>query len=124
VANGDHSSPTVNATSVFVSYACETTYRFTFTGSPVWNHTSGCSGGGGRTAVLHRGPPWLVRSVPVDGVDFAMWFTTPSQGFAAVLDHGPVVLTAWGPDPDIWDWHLTAVPPSTIWQLISEALDD
>lgn len=59
VANGDHSSPTVNATSVFVSYACETTYRFTLTGSPVWNHTTGCSGGGGRTTVLHRGELWV-----------------------------------------------------------------
>jgi outer membrane protein assembly factor BamB len=59
VANGDHSSPTVNATSVFVSYACETTYRFSLTGSLVWNHTTGCSGGGGRTAVLHGGELWV-----------------------------------------------------------------
>jgi hypothetical protein len=53
-----------------------------------------------------------------------MWFTTLSPGFAAVLDYGPVVLTAWGHDPDSRDWHLTAVPPSTVWPLISEALPD
>ena len=62
--------------------------------------------------------------MPVDDADCAMWFTTLSPGFAAVLDYGPVVLTAWGPDPDIWDWRLTAVPPDTVWPLISEALGD
>ena len=79
---------------------------------------------GRQMAAQFPGPPWLVRSVPVDGADFAMWFTTLSPGFAAVLDYGPVVLTAWGSDPDIWDWHLTAVPPSAVWPLISEALHD
>jgi hypothetical protein len=79
---------------------------------------------GQQLAAQFPGPPWLVRPVPVDGVDFAMWFATLSPGFAAVLDYGPVVLTAWGPDPDSWDRHVTAVPPSTVWPLISEALHD
>ncbi len=80
--------------------------------------------GGQQLAAQFPGPPWQVRSVPVDDLDFAMWFTTLSPGFAAALDYGPVVLTAWGHDAGRWDWHLTAVPPSTVWPLISEALPD
>lgn len=70
------------------------------------------------------GPPWQVRSVPADDVDFAMWFTTLSPGFAAVLDYGPVVLTARGSNLDTWDWRLTALPPDRVWPLIGKALDD
>ncbi|HVQ88725.1 MAG TPA: PQQ-binding-like beta-propeller repeat protein [Actinomycetes bacterium] len=59
VANGDESSPAVNSRSVFVSFACEVTYRFSLTGKSKWVHTTNCSGGGGRTAVLHRGKLWI-----------------------------------------------------------------
>jgi outer membrane protein assembly factor BamB len=54
VANGDSSSPVVTADSVYVSYACELSYRLNrTTGVYVWTHTTGCSGGGGRTPVLN-----------------------------------------------------------------------
>jgi hypothetical protein len=68
-------------------------------------------------------PPWQWRRVPVDGVDFAMWFTTLPQGFAAVLDCGPAILTAWGRDPDPWEWRLRAGSPDVVWSLI-EAFDE
>jgi len=55
VANGDHSSPAVDAGGVYVSYACEQTYRFAFDGSLGWHHSTGCAGGGGRTSVVHGG---------------------------------------------------------------------
>lgn len=55
VANGDSSSPAVGEGGVFVSYACLMAYRFSLSGSLVWNHRTGCTGGGGRTPVLHDG---------------------------------------------------------------------
>ena len=55
VMNGDDSSPVVGDGGVFVSYACEQTYRFGFDGTLAWHHATGCEGGGGRTAVLHDG---------------------------------------------------------------------
>jgi outer membrane protein assembly factor BamB len=54
VSNGDHSSPAVTDDGVYVSYACEVTYRFNPAGGArQWIHTTGCSGGGGRTPVVH-----------------------------------------------------------------------
>ena len=55
VENGDESSPAVDASGVYVSYACEQSYRFSSDGTPVWHHSTSCEGGGGRTAVLHGG---------------------------------------------------------------------
>jgi outer membrane protein assembly factor BamB len=54
VANGDHSSPAVADGGVYVSYACEVSYRFdAASGELVWSTDFGCSGGGGRTPVVH-----------------------------------------------------------------------
>ena len=55
VENGDDSSPAVDDTGVYVSYACEQAYRFALGGTLVWHHSTACEGGGGRTAVLHDG---------------------------------------------------------------------
>ncbi|WP_329367451.1 PQQ-binding-like beta-propeller repeat protein [Streptomyces sp. NBC_00669] len=60
VANGDDSSPAVDAAGVYVSYACEQAYAFDpKSGSPIWHHQTGCSGGGGRTPVLADGGVWV-----------------------------------------------------------------
>ena len=60
VANGDHSSPAVTATGVYVSYACEQSYRFApATGELMWVHSTGCSGGGGKTPVVAAGGLWV-----------------------------------------------------------------
>jgi outer membrane protein assembly factor BamB len=54
VSNGDRSSPALNATDVFVSYACGLVYAFDrTTGQPRWFNDGPCSGGGGKTAVYH-----------------------------------------------------------------------
>jgi outer membrane protein assembly factor BamB len=54
VMNGDHSSPAVTDDGVYVSYACEVSYKFDpATGANLWTHTTGCEGGGGRTPVVH-----------------------------------------------------------------------
>jgi outer membrane protein assembly factor BamB len=59
VANGDHSSPAVDDSGVYVSYACEQAYRFGLDGSLIWHHRTECSGGGGRTSVLHDGKLYI-----------------------------------------------------------------
>jgi outer membrane protein assembly factor BamB len=53
VENGDKSSPAVDESGAYVSYACKQDYRFTLAGAAVWHHSTGCEGGGGSTAVLH-----------------------------------------------------------------------
>jgi outer membrane protein assembly factor BamB len=60
VANGDHSSPAVDQGKVFVSYACPQSYAFSAaTGQQLWHHDSCCSGGGGKTPVVHAGQVYV-----------------------------------------------------------------
>lgn len=59
VLNGDDSSPAVDSSGVYVSYACEQAYGFGFDGTPLWHHQTYCEGGGGRTAVLHGGKVYI-----------------------------------------------------------------
>lgn len=60
VANGDHSSPAVVEGSVYVSYACPQSYAFNATsGQELWHHDSCCSGGGGKTPVVHAGQVYV-----------------------------------------------------------------
>lgn len=55
VANGDQSSPAIAGDAVYVSYACNQAYKFDLrTGGELWHHTSGCSGGGGKTVSVYR----------------------------------------------------------------------
>jgi outer membrane protein assembly factor BamB len=88
VANGDHSSPAVDSTGVYVSYACEQTYSFTTAGVQRWRHSTSCSGGGGRTPVLHDGqvyvrdnsmtPAVLAES---DGTQLSTFTSVPAPAF-------------------------------------------
>jgi len=56
VANGDHSSPAVDSSGVYVSYAGDQDYAFNpFTGALLWHHQTDVSGGGGKTPVLAAG---------------------------------------------------------------------
>jgi outer membrane protein assembly factor BamB len=59
VANGDNSSPAVDDSGVYVSYACEEAYKFDLSGSLLWTHHTNCTGGGGRTPVLHDGGVYI-----------------------------------------------------------------
>jgi outer membrane protein assembly factor BamB len=54
MANGDHSSPSVNAGGVYVSYPCNIYSFAPMTGQLLWHNSSGCSGEGGRTTALHN----------------------------------------------------------------------
>jgi outer membrane protein assembly factor BamB len=56
VCCGDHSSPAVADGRVHVGYACHNNYGFDATsGALLWNSNDGCTGGGGRTTVVHGG---------------------------------------------------------------------
>ena len=60
VANGDHSSPAVTGGNVYVSYACPVSYGFNgVTGQLLWQYSSCCSGGGGKTPVVHGGQVYV-----------------------------------------------------------------
>jgi outer membrane protein assembly factor BamB len=55
VLNGDMSSPAVDDSGVYVSYAGPQTYRFSLGGQPLWHYAGSSAGGGGSTPVLHGG---------------------------------------------------------------------
>jgi outer membrane protein assembly factor BamB len=56
VENGDHSSPAVSSTGVYVGYACDQDYDFNpLTGAQLWHFAGACEGGGGKTPVLAGG---------------------------------------------------------------------
>lgn len=53
VTNGDHSSPAVSNTGVYVGYACNQAYGFTpKCGKSLWHYSGSCSGGGGKNVAL------------------------------------------------------------------------
>jgi len=93
VANGDHSGPAVDATGVYVSYACQTAYRFSRAGQLIWNHVTGCSGGGGRTPVLHGDGLWIRDSAGMpavvlskaDGTDQATYSSATAPAFVGAI---------------------------------------
>jgi len=53
VLNGDDSSPAVDNTGAYVSYAGQQDYRFSLGGQLVWHYAGCCEGAGGSTPVLH-----------------------------------------------------------------------
>lgn len=54
VAHGAMSTPALNATSVFASYACGQVYAFDrSTGQPLWHNDGPCRGGGGKMPGYH-----------------------------------------------------------------------
>ena len=56
VENGVMSSPAVTNDGVYVSYSCPNVYKFNpVTGVQIWRSSTGCSGGGGKTAALYNG---------------------------------------------------------------------
>jgi outer membrane protein assembly factor BamB len=65
VENGDKSSPAVDDSGVYVSYACQQDYRFALSGRSGFHRDSGCEGGGGSTAVVH-GSALYARGAAID----------------------------------------------------------
>jgi outer membrane protein assembly factor BamB len=56
VMNGDHSSPAISNSSVFVSYACNQAYGFARNTLQLsWHYITFCEGGGGKTVVFDGG---------------------------------------------------------------------
>jgi outer membrane protein assembly factor BamB len=120
VVNGDDSSPAVTDDGVYVSYACELTDRFDPTsGVRLWHHDIGCSGGGGRTPVVHEdrvyvrdpgfGPAVLSTATGTQVGAFtsdttpafsgSRMFTVPGGAVRALdVDTGQVVWTAAPPE--------------------------
>ena len=56
VTGGDNSAPVAADSGIYVGYACDQVYALeSFSGRTLWHFAGGCSGGGGKTAVLHQG---------------------------------------------------------------------
>ena len=84
VENGDHSSPAVAQGDVFVSYACPQSYAFNATtGQQLWHYDSCCSGGGGKTPVVHAGQVYVRDDYcdPTSGLVLDANTGTPVGGF-------------------------------------------
>jgi len=115
VENGDKSSPAVDDTGAYVSYAGQQDYRFSLRGKLVWHHTTCCEGGGGSTAVLHgshlyaRGahdtPLILSKSAGKSSGTFASQ-TAPAFDSKNLytLDNGHLVAVAPSGSPDRWSF--------------------
>ncbi len=115
VANGDKSSPAVDDTGAYVSYAGQQDYRFSLSGKLVWHHTTCCEGGGGSTAVLHgsrvyaRGahdtPVILAKSTGASSGTFASQ-TAPAFDSKNMytLDNGHLVAVDPSGSPDRWSF--------------------
>ncbi|MGN6793185.1 MAG: outer membrane protein assembly factor BamB family protein [Streptosporangiaceae bacterium] len=113
VENGDKSSPAVDDSGVYVSYACQQDYRFALSGRSGLHRNSNCEGGGGSTAVLHgsalyaRGaddsPLVLVKTTLKSVGSFASK-TAPAFGGTNLysLQDGNLVASAQSGSPDHW----------------------
>jgi outer membrane protein assembly factor BamB len=117
VQNGDKSSPAVDDTGAYVSYACQQDYRFSLRGHLVWHYSTACEGGGGSTAVLHgsslyaRGstgldtPIMLSKSSGTSTGSFAS-ATAPAFGSTNMytLQSGDLLAVDPSGSPDRWEF--------------------
>ncbi len=114
VMNGDISSPAVSGNGVFVAYACQQDYRFSFTGELLWHHSGPCEGGGGDTVSLEGRE---VYSIGTAGISSALLSqgtgttegtfvssTTPAfgQGNMYLVNSGALVAADPSGSPDRW----------------------
>jgi outer membrane protein assembly factor BamB len=134
VAYGGESSPVVTDDAVYVSFACEVSYKFRRSdGARLWLHETDCHGGGGETPVLHgdklyvrdnfQKPPAILNTS--DGTQqgtFASVLSPAFDGNVRLETHGsqlfsaPLVLTAVDNSSNavLWsqpgDGHLRSTP--------------
>jgi outer membrane protein assembly factor BamB len=114
VENGDKSSPAVDDSGVYVSYACQQDYRFVLSGRAGLHRSGNCEGGGGSTAVLYgnalyaRGasidtPLVLVKTTLKQTTSFASK-TAPAFGGTSMytLQERNLVSTDQSGSPDHW----------------------
>jgi outer membrane protein assembly factor BamB len=126
VQNGDDSSPAVDDTGAYVSYAEHQDYRFTLSGRLVWNYAPSGEGGGGSTPVLHgnsaymRGDPGLNSPIILSKASGKLTgaFATDSEpGFDSTsmytLQDGDLVAVHPSGSPNRWTFagqNLTTAP--------------
>ncbi|HEU0316365.1 MAG TPA: PQQ-binding-like beta-propeller repeat protein, partial [Solirubrobacteraceae bacterium] len=92
VTNGDESSPAVDAQAVYVTYVCQQDYAFArVSGAPLWHHSTGCEGGGGKTPVVGGGSVFA-RDSPSGNVILS---TTAGAGLGP-FNAGPAPALAGG----------------------------
>jgi outer membrane protein assembly factor BamB len=90
---GDHSSPAISSTGLYVSSACAETYDLNpMSGAQLWHFTTSCTGGGGRTPVLAGGKlyvrDWVVGNVvldPATGAQLGTFAAGPAPAFSDTL---------------------------------------
>ena len=93
INNGDHSSPAVNGTGVYVSSACDEAYKFDpLTGHELWHYAASCPGPannpdtrGGTTPALFNGrlyvrDPSMANNVVLDGATGSVVGSVVSAG--------------------------------------------
>lgn len=113
VANGDKSSPAVDDSGVYVSYAGQQDYRFSLSGQLEWHHTTCCEGGGGSTAVLHGGDVYArgAHDTPVilsesAGASLGTFASQTAPAFDSsnmyTIDNGDLVAVDPSGSPDRW----------------------
>jgi outer membrane protein assembly factor BamB len=83
--SGSDSSPAVTSTGVFVSFACNAVYDFSpQDGSLIWQHSEGCTGGGGSTPVFFGG-----RLYEGDSLTEKLMFDAPTGAVLGTFPAGP-----------------------------------
>jgi outer membrane protein assembly factor BamB len=113
VENGDKSSPAVDDSGVYVSYACQQDYRFKLSGHGGWHVSGPCEGGGGSTAVLRgnslyaRGSgdtPTVLTKTTGRSVGIFAGSTAPAFGgtYIYTLQAGNLVASDQSGSPDHW----------------------
>ncbi len=92
VANGNHSSPTVDDSGVYVHFAGDVSYGFGLDRTCRWYTYFGTSGGGGATAVLNGGHLYLHAGVGGPGALILSTDTGASTGDAGAKPDQQVAL--------------------------------
>jgi len=101
VENGDQSSPAVDSSGVYVSYACDQAYAFDpKSGTQLWHHDSTCEGGGGKTVSV-RGDRVYTRdsyagNLVLSTADGSQLATHPSATVPAFYQSSTIVGVASG----------------------------
>ncbi len=126
VQNGDDSSPAVDDSGAYVSYADQQDYRFRLSGQLVWNYAPSGEGGGGSAPALHgnsvyaRGYPTFDSPIILSKASGKLTgaFATDSEpAFAGTsmytLQNGNLVAVAPSGSPNRWTFagrNLTTAP--------------
>jgi outer membrane protein assembly factor BamB len=129
VMNGDHSSPAIAASGVFVSYACNQAYGFARNTLQLsWHHTTFCEGGGGKTVVYENSRVYtrdffgnLILDAATGNLLGNYGPTMTSPGIVAPAVRGNTVWLLNGGSLSAQDM-TTPSSPSTLWTFNGDGL--